>query len=133
MSANVNKWIGIGRLGRDPEIRFTASGQAVANFSIAVDETYKDRAGERQKKTEWVNLVCWGKSVENFISKYLHKGDLVYVEGKLQTRQWEDKSGATRYTTEINVQDIQILSSIDQTAKPEQRAKAAPNDDDIPF
>lgn len=110
MSSSVNKWIGIGRLGRDPEVRYTQSGKAVANFSIATDESYKNAAGEKVKTTEWVNLVVWGKSVEAFVQPYLHKGDMVYVEGKLQTRKWEDKrDGTTKYTTEINVSDIKGL------------------------
>lgn len=112
MSASVNKAIIIGRVGREPEVRSTSSGTAVANFSVAVDETYKDREGNRQKKTEWLNIVVWGPSVENFVQPYVHKGDLVYVEGKLQTRSWEDKkNGGTRYTTEINVSDIKSMTS----------------------
>ena len=78
-------------MGKDPEVRFTAGGQAVANFSLATDESYKNNDGEKVKKTEWHNLVVWGKSVENFVQPYLHKGDLIYVEGKLQTRKWTNK------------------------------------------
>ena len=106
----------IGRIGRDPEIRFTSGGQAVANFTIATDESFKDRSGEKQKKTEWHNVVVWGKAVESFVQPYLHKGDMVYVEGRLQTRSWEDKkNGGTRYTTEINVTDIKGLVTGDRT------------------
>jgi len=108
--SSVNKVILVGRLGKDPDIRHTQSGKAVANFSIATDESYKNGAGEKLKQTEWHNLVVWGKSVEAFVQPYLHKGDMVYVEGKLQTRKWEDKrDGTTKYTTEINVSDIKGL------------------------
>lgn len=105
MGASVNKVVLLGRLGKDPEVRYTGSGAAVANFSLATDETYKDRSGEKQQKTEWHNIVAWGKTVEAFIQPYLHKGDLVYIEGKLQTRSWE-KDGVKKYTTEIVVLDI---------------------------
>ncbi len=118
--SSVNKWIGIGRLGKDPEVRFTQGGKAVANFSIATDETYKDKDGNKQKKTEWVNLVVWGNSVEAFVQPYLHKGDLVYVEGKLQTRSWE-KDGVKKYTTEINVTDIKGLVTTPVDGPPQQR------------
>jgi single-strand DNA-binding protein len=123
----------IGRIGRDPEIRFTSGGQAVANFTIATDESFKDRAGEKQKRTEWHNVVVWGKAVESFVQPYLHKGDMVYVEGRLQTRSWEDKkNGGTRYTTEINVTDIKGLvtgdgkSTAAPAAKPATRPAARP-------
>jgi len=107
---SVNKVILIGRLGKDPEIKYTQSGKAVANFSLATDESYKDAQGEKQKKTEWHNIVAWGNSVEAFIQPYIHKGDMVYIEGKLQTRSWEDKqTGVKKYTTEINVTDIKGL------------------------
>ncbi len=105
MSASMNKVILIGRLGKDPEVRYTSSGKAVANFSLATDESYKNAQGEKQKKTEWHNLVAWGETVEKFIQPYLHKGDLVAVEGKLQTRSWE-KDGEKKYTTEINITNI---------------------------
>lgn len=119
MSASVNKVTLIGRLGRDPEVRYTSSGQAVANFTLATDESYKDRAGEKVKKTEWINIVAWGKTVESFIQPYIHKGDMVYIEGRLQTRQWEDKQGVTKYTTEIVVDDIRgLVTSGNGDAKP---------------
>ncbi len=128
--ASLNKVQVIGRLGKDPEVRYTSDGKAVANFSIAADESWKDANGERQKKTEWINVVAWGSVVESFIQPYLHKGDLVYVEGKLQTRQWEDKSGGTRYTTEVNALSVQGLvtgsASGAKTAKPAQTAQARP-------
>lgn len=104
----VNKAIIVGRLGKDPEVRYTSSGQAVANFSVATDESYK-KDGETQKKTEWHNIVMWGKLAE-VAEQYLKKGQLVYLEGKLQTRQWENKQdGTTRYTTEIVVFTLKML------------------------
>ncbi len=105
---SVNKVILIGRLGRDPEIRYTSGGQAVANFSVATDESYKDRNGERQKRTEWHRIVIWGKQAE-VAQKYLKKGTEVYFEGRLQTREWQDKEGQKRTTTEIVVTDFRFL------------------------
>ena len=105
MSASLNKVILIGRLGKDPEVRYTGDGKAVSNFSIATDESYKNREDEKQKKTEWHNIVAWGDTVTNFIQPYLHKGDMVAIEGKLQTRSWE-KDGEKKYTTEIVVTNI---------------------------
>lgn len=106
----VNKCILVGRLGKDPEVRYTGSGQAVANFSMATDETYKDRNGEKQKKTEWHKIVVWGKLASDVVGKYVKKGMLVFVEGGLQTRKWKDKEGNDRYTTEINCRNIRMLS-----------------------
>jgi single-strand DNA-binding protein len=98
---SVNKAILVGRLGRDPETRYTSGGQAVANFTLATDETFKDRSGERQKRTEWHRIVLWGKLAE-IAQQYLKKGQLVYIEGRIQTRQWEDKrDGQKRTTTEV--------------------------------
>jgi single-strand DNA-binding protein len=105
---SVNKVILIGRLGRDPETRFTSSGQAVANFSIATDESYKDRNGERQKRTEWHRLVVWGKQAE-VVQKFLKKGSQAYFEGRLQTREWQDKEGQKKTTTEVVVTDFRFL------------------------
>ncbi len=108
---SVNKAILVGRLGRDPETRFTSSGQAVCNFSIATDSTYKDRNGERQKRTEWHRIVLWGKLAE-IAQQYLKKGHLVYIEGRLQTREWEDKrDGQKRSTTEIVGSEMRMLTS----------------------
>jgi len=107
--SSLNKVILIGRLGKDPEVRTTQGGKSVANVGLATDESYKNKDGEKVKKTEWHNLVIWGPSVENFVQPYLHRGDLVYVEGKLQTRSWDDKDGNKKYTTEINVTDIKGL------------------------
>ena len=108
---SVNKAILVGRLGRDPETRYTSGGQAVANFTLATDETFKDRAGERQKRTEWHRIVLWGKLAE-IAQQYLKKGMLVYVEGRIQTRQWEDKRyGHKRTTTEIVGNVMRMLTS----------------------
>lgn len=108
---SVNKAILVGRLGRDPETRFTAGGQAVANFTMATDETFKDRSGERQKRTEWHRIVVWGKLAE-ITQQYLKKGMLVYIEGRIQTRQWEDKrDGQKRTTTEIVASVMRMLTS----------------------
>jgi len=108
---SVNKVILVGRLGRDPETRYTSGGQAVANFTLATDETFKSRSGERQKRTEWHRIVLWGKLAE-IAQQYLKKGMLVYVEGRLQTRQWEDKrDGQKRQTTEIVGNVMRMLTS----------------------
>jgi single-strand DNA-binding protein len=108
---SVNKAILVGRLGRDPETRYTSGGQAVANFTLATDETFKDRSGERQKRTEWHRIVLWGKLAE-IAQQYLKKGMLVYVEGRIQTRQWEDKrDGQKRQTTEIVGNVMRMLTS----------------------
>lgn len=152
--ASVNKVILVGRLGKDPDVKFMSDGRAVANFTVATDETYKDKSGEKQKKVEWHNITVWGNSVEAFVQKYLHKGDMVYIEGKLQTRSWEDKqTGATKYMTEVNVTDIKGLVTapveLGNTQPPRQNstttrayaprpaqrqaAPAAVVDDDIPF
>jgi single-strand DNA-binding protein len=107
---SVNKVILVGRLGRDPETRYTSSGQAVCNFSLATDETYKDRAGERQKRTEWHKIVVWAKQAE-IAQQYLHKGSLIYLEGRIQTRQWDDREGQKRTTTEIVATNFRMLGS----------------------
>src|ERR1700734_3573027 len=108
---SVNKAILVGRLGRDPETRYTSGGQAVANFTLATDETFKDRSGERQKRTEWHRIVLWGKLAE-ITQQYLKKGMLVYIEGRIQTRQWEDKrDGQKRSTTEIVANVMRMLTS----------------------
>jgi len=108
---SVNKAILVGRLGRDPETRFTSGGQAVANFTLATDETFKDRSGERQKRTEWHRIVLGGKLAE-ITQQYLKKGMLVYIEGRIQTRQWEDKrDGQKRTTTEIVANVMRMLTS----------------------
>src|SRR5579871_282567 len=105
---SVNKVILVGRLGRDPETRYTSSGQAVCNFTMATDETFKDRAGERQKRTEWHRIVVWAKQAE-IAQQYLRKGSLIYLEGRIQTRQWDDKEGQKRTTTEIVANNFRML------------------------
>lgn len=107
---SVNKVILIGRLGQNPEIRYTPSGAAVANFSVATHESWTDKSGQRQEKTEWHRIVVWGKTAEN-CNQYLAKGRQVYVEGRLQTRQWQDKDGQTKYTTEVQAQTVQFLGT----------------------
>ena len=106
---SVNKVILVGRLGKDPETRYTGSGQQVCNFSMATDETYKDRAGERQKRTEWHKIVMWGKLAE-IAQQYLKRGSLIYIEGRIQTRQWDDQAtGTKRYMTEIVANTMKML------------------------
>ena len=105
---SVNKVILVGRLGRDPETRYTGSGQAVANFSVATDESYKDRNGERQKRTEWHKIVVWGKQAE-IAQQYLKKGSLVFIEGRIQSREWQDKEGQKRTSFEIVANSFRML------------------------
>src|ERR1700733_7529704 len=105
---SVNKVILVGRLGRDPETRYTGSGQAVANFSIATDETYKDKNGERQKRTEWHKIVVWGKQAE-IAQQYLKKGSLIFIEGRIQSREWQDKEGQKRTSFEIVASNFRML------------------------
>src|ERR1051326_4683418 len=105
---SVNKVILVGRLGQNPEIRYTPSGAAVANFSVATNESWMDKSGQKQEKTEWHKVVVWGKTAEN-CGQYLSKGRQIYIEGRLQTRQWQDKDGQTKYTTEIQAQTVQFL------------------------
>jgi single-strand DNA-binding protein len=150
---SVNKVILVGRLGRDPETRFTSGGQAVANFTLATDESFRDRSGERQKRTEWHRIVMWAKLAE-IAQQYLKKGMLVYIEGRIQTRQWEDKrDGQKRTTTEIVANVMRMLTSRAEAAAagggasraldadleagptPDEAAPPAPeiSDEDIPF
>ncbi len=111
MAGSMNKVILIGRLGQDPKLSYTTSGQAFANLSVATDEGYKDRnSGQRVDKTEWHRVVAWRQTAE-FVGKYLSKGRLVMVEGKLQTRKWQDQNGQDRYTTEIVANNIQGLDN----------------------
>jgi len=111
--AALNKTLLIGNLGRDPEIRKTQGGTSVASFSLATTEKFSDRSGNRQEKTEWHNIIIWGNLAE-LAGKYLKKGSLVYLEGKLQTSSWEDKNGGgKKYKTEIVVSLMQFLGSRD--------------------
>ena len=139
--ASLNKVMLIGNLGKDPEVRYTASGQAVASFSLATSEKFKNKSGDWEERTEWHNVTLWGKQAE-IAGEYLAKGRTVFIEGRLQTRKWQDKSGNDRYTTEIVGERMQMLSP-----KGERRSDApsgpAPaggsyeeppfQDDDIPF
>ncbi len=134
----VNKAILIGRLGRDPEMRYTGGGTPVCNFSLATDESYTDKSGQRQKKTEWHNIVAWGKLAEN-CSNLLGKGKLAYVEGRLQSREWDDRDGNKRRTTKIVISRMRVLTPrSDQTQQasgevepPEEPVEIT--DDDVPF
>ena len=134
----VNKWIGIGNLGKDPEIKYTTSGTAVCNFSIACTEKWKNKAGQWQEKTEWVKIVAWNKLGE-ICGEYLAKGKMVYIEGKLSTREWEGKDGGKRYTTEIVAREMKMLSgkSEQKPAGREENYNSVPvtddKDDSIPF
>lgn len=107
---SVNKVILVGNLGKDPELRYTPSGAAVATFSLATTERYKDRDGNRQEKTEWHNVVAWRQLAE-ICGKFLHKGKQVYIEGKIQTRSYDDRDGNKRYITEIVADQMQMLGS----------------------
>ncbi|MBN2732356.1 MAG: single-stranded DNA-binding protein [Balneolaceae bacterium] len=108
--SSLNKAMIIGRLGQDPDVRYTQSNTAVANMSIATSERYKDKSGEWKEKTEWHRVVAWGRTAE-ICQEYLKKGSQVYIEGPIQTRQWEDKEGQTRYTTEIKALQMTMLDS----------------------
>lgn len=108
--SSVNKAILIGRLGADPEMRYTQSNTAVTTMNIATNETYTDSSGERREKTEWHRVVAWSRLAE-ICQQYLRKGSLVYVEGPIQTREWEDRDGNKRYTTEVKALTMQILDS----------------------
>jgi single-strand DNA-binding protein len=140
--AGVNKAILIGNLGKDPELRYTPGGQAVASFSLATGEKWRDKDGVMQDRTEWHNIVVWGRQAE-IAKEYLAKGRQVYVEGRIQTRSWEDKDGNKRYTTEIVAQKLSFLGSRGDQAggeTPSGEAPASPpeadlteEDDDLPF
>jgi single-strand DNA-binding protein len=114
--ASVNRVILVGNLGRDPELRYTAGGQPVASFSVATNERWNDREGKTQERTEWHRIVVWGKQGEN-CANYLQKGRTVYIEGRLQTREWEDKEGQKRQTTEVVAQTVQFLDRRDGAAR----------------
>lgn len=137
--ASVNRVTLIGNLGRDPELRYTQSGQAVCNFSIATSERWQDKSGDAQERTEWHRIVVWGKSAEA-CAQYLAKGRPVYIEGKLQTRDWEDKQGNKRQSTEINALSVQFLGGKQDPGTPAEQQQrqqpapsARPNPDDVPF
>lgn len=149
---NLNRWQGIGRLGKDPESRATPGGQTVVNFSMACQDDYKDQQGQKVERSEWIRVVMWGKGAEVF-AQYARKGAKVYVEGKLTTRKWQDKEGRDQYTTEVNATNFEFLDGKDSRqdqggqapANPAQAlygqrqqpssapAQEIPYDDDIPF
>ena len=112
MARGINKVILVGNLGSDPELRYTGSGTAVCNFSLATSESYKDRDGNQVENTEWHRVVAWARLAE-ICGEYLKKGRQVYIEGQLQTRQWEDKDGNTKYTTEVKAREMQMLGGRD--------------------
>jgi single-strand DNA-binding protein len=149
--AGVNKAILVGNLGRDPELRQTPNGQSVVNFTLATSENWTDKSGERQERTEWHRIVAWGRTAE-MCNQYLSKGRTVYVEGRIQTREWEDKDGNKRYTTEVNAQTVNFIGprsdggggGTSYAGRDENQASsppannppmdsAPPVDDDIPF
>jgi single-strand DNA-binding protein len=145
--SGVNKVILVGRLGNDPEIRYTQQGVAVTNFNIATSENWVDKGGQKQERTEWHRIVVWGKMAET-CSQYLTKGRQVFIEGRLQTRQWDDKDGGKRYTTEVVASTVQFLdkgtgtgasmdkanmSMSDMPAMPEGNPPDVSADEDIPF
>ena len=107
---SVNKVIILGRLGQEPELKYTPGGAAVCNFSLATSENWTDKSGQRQERTEWHRVVVWGKLAE-LCNQYLSKGRQAYVEGRLQTRSWDDKDGNKRYTTEINATTVQFIGA----------------------
>ena len=137
--AGVNKVILVGNLGKDPEVRYLEGGTAVANFSLATTESYKDKQGNRIEQTEWHNIVVW-RGLAEVAEKYLKKGSQVYVEGKLRTRSYDDKDGVKRYSTEIVADNMTMLGGKrDETPSPATISNTAPpktsNDDlgDLPF
>ena len=141
MSGSLNKCMLIGHLGRDPETRYSADGSAITNATMATSESYKDKAGNKQEKTEWHRLVFFGKLAE-IAGEYLKKGSLVFVEGRIQTRKWE-KDGVERYSTEIVCERLQMLGPRGESSAPAEPSGKAPAkktggsfddmDDDIPF
>jgi len=146
--SSLNKAMIIGRLGQDPDVRYTQSNTAVANMSIATSERYKDKQGEWKERTEWHRVVAWGRTAE-ICQEYLQKGSQVYIEGPIQTRKWEDKEGQTRYTTEIKALTMTMLDSKGDSAggdvpkKPDSSQPVSSSvdlnedfddiDDDLPF
>lgn len=125
MARGVNRVIAIGNLGKDPEIKALPSGSSVANFSIAVSESWKDKAGQKQERTEWIKCVAFNK-LADIIQTYVTKGSKVYVEGKLQTRKWQAQDGADRYSTEVIISDMQMLDSKNGGASKPSQATPAP-------
>jgi single-strand DNA-binding protein len=145
MAKDLNKVMVIGRLGKDPEMRYTAGGSPVTTFSVAAGRQWKDGSGEAREETEWFNVVTWNKLAE-ICNEHLRKGSRVYIEGRLQTRQWQDQEGQTRYRTEVIASDMIMLDSrgaresasyddFDQRPSARGAQREAPDigDEDIPF
>jgi single-strand DNA-binding protein len=138
MARSVNKAILIGNLGKDPELRYTNSGVAVATFSLATNESWRDPEGNLQERTQWHNIVAWRKLAE-ICGEYLKKGSKVYLEGRLQYRNYDDKNGVKRYVTEIVMDEMVMLDakgsgpSTESAASPSPEASTAGKDDDLPF
>ena len=130
--AGVNKVILVGNLGRDPEVKYLDSGVAVANFSLATTENYKNKEGERVSQTEWHNIVLW-RGLAEVAEKYLKKGSSVYIEGKIKTRKWEDKEGVARYTTEILADNMTMLGGRPSLEKTSEEDLVSDSKDDLPF
>ena len=133
--AGVNKVILVGNLGKDPEVKYLDSGVAVANFSLATSESYKNKEGERVNQTEWHNIVLW-RGLAEVAEKWLKKGSNVYIEGKIKTRKWEDKDGNTRYNTEILADNMTMLGSKSTSESAAPTTSEQPADDtadDLPF
>lgn len=137
--ASINKAIIVGNVGRDPEIRYTTNGSAVANFTVATNERWTNKnSGQLEERTEWHRVVAYGKLGE-FCKEYLTKGKQVYIEGKLRTRQWEDKEGNTRWTTEISAQTLQLLGrsqpgeDVSASIPVESSSSTAGDDSEVPF
>lgn len=137
MGKSVNRWVGLGNVGKDPEVKSTSGGTLVANFSIATTDRRKDSAGNWQDQTEWTNLVALGRTAE-IVRDYVKKGSKLYVEGKLQTRSWE-KDGQKHYRTEVLVNDLSLLSGKDEENRASTSRVVEPttapeiDDDEIPF
>lgn len=137
----MNRALIIGRLGRDPEVRYTEGGKAVGNFTVATNESWTDKGGQKQEKVEWHRIVVWDKQAE-LCGEYLSKGRQVALEGRIQTREWTNKEGVKQYTTEIVASHVEFLGSKDEGGgkakkaeeKPEDEvAPVTPDDDSIPF
>jgi len=131
MSGTVNKVILIGWLGKDPEVKYTPSGTPMAKFSLATDESFKDRSGEQQKRTEWHNIVAWNKLAE-ICGQYLTKGKQVYIEGRIQSRQWEDQAGNKRTAYDIVAREMKMLGSKADSDRAAAAAAAVPSAERAP-
>ena len=126
MSKDLNKWMGIGRLGRDPEVKYTASGKAVANIVLACGDDYKNKqTGQKVEQTEWIRVVAFDRLAE-IIGKYTLKGSKIYIEGKFTTRKWQNQQGQDQYTTEIVASEMQMLDSRQDAAPQQQSSRSAP-------